>query len=81
MAGVIGVVAASFVVLVAGKLGHDWTRGAAELGLATLAFVIGMFLPTLAAVEGEVGFAIAGAVFSSLGAYLLYRGATKAAAG
>ena len=81
MAGIIGVVAASFVALAAGKLGYDWTKGAAELGLATLAFVIGMFLPTLAAVDGEVGFAVAGAVFTSLGAYLLFRAATKTAAG
>jgi hypothetical protein len=78
--GLIGIVAACFIALTAGKLGHDWRQGADDLKLASVAFVLSMILPSFSAIEGEPGFMIAGMVVGAFGAYRLYCGAVKTVA-
>ena len=75
--GIIGIVGACFVGLTARKLGHEVAKGVADLGLSTLAFTLGMVAPTLAAIQGEAGFLVFGAILSATGAFLLYRGTMK----
>ena len=77
--GMIGIVASVFVALCAKRLGHEVAPAKRDLLFAMTLFGASMILPALGAIDGEVGFVIAGSILAAAGAVLLSKAAISMA--